>query len=75
MKKPKFQHDCEKCQFMGHYLDHDMYYCDQSEFSPTVVVRYGSQGPEYQSGIFEHLTEEKPLGKALQLAKNFGYIS
>lgn len=49
-EKPKFKHDCEDCVFMGRHNDHDLYYCAQSSI-PTVVARYGSDGPEYKSGL------------------------
>jgi len=41
---PKFTHDCEACKFHGHMQGHDVYTC-QSSF----VLRYGNDGPEYQS--------------------------
>lgn len=48
--KPKFTHDCEKCDFLGHYNGGDLYCCgDHTGF--TVIYRYGSDGPEYNSGV------------------------
>jgi len=45
---PKFTHDCEGCKFLGHYEGHDLYYCAGE---PTVIARYGSDGPAYASGL------------------------
>lgn len=44
--KPKFQHDCEACQFIGHWFGCDVYVHGILE---NVVARYGDQGPEYES--------------------------
>lgn len=41
---PKFTHDCEACKFHGHMQGHDVYTCRDS-----FVLRYGDDGPEYQS--------------------------
>jgi hypothetical protein len=50
MKNPKFLHDYACCTFLGHENDHDLYFCEQGTI-PTVIARYGSEGPEYQSGL------------------------
>ena len=59
MKKllePQFEHDCEACQFLGRYMDYnasmgptnyDLYQCG----GKTVIARFGSDGPEYTSGL------------------------
>lgn len=46
---PQFEHDCDECTFVGHYKGIDIYTCPQNTM-PTVVARYGSDGPEYTSG-------------------------
>jgi hypothetical protein len=69
--KPKFVHDCEACKFLGHHDEHDMYYCEGGH--PTVVARYGSDGPDYTSGI--ELARVVPvLAAAKALAVSAGYI-
>lgn len=75
MSTPKFTHDCQKCVFLGNYKwrkeDYDLYFCATE---PTVIARYGNEGPEYKSGlIFGKLAiadndMENPLGVALRLA-------
>lgn len=42
--KPKFKHDCEACEFLGHFYDHDVYRCGKS-----LVARYSDTGNEYSS--------------------------
>lgn len=45
--KPKFQHDCENCEFLGHFHDHDVYKCGQS--GKSLVARFSDEGSEYAS--------------------------
>jgi len=50
--KPKFEHDCEVCVFLGHYLEHDLYCCPKG---PDILARYGDEGSEYMDGLtFAH---------------------
>lgn len=48
--EPRFEHDCDKCIFLGHYNEHDLYFCPQGG-SPTVIARWSSDGPDYISGL------------------------
>lgn len=48
----KFKHDCDQCQFLGHELGHDLYVCGAHMipgFGPTILARFGNDGPEYAS--------------------------
>ncbi len=45
----KYQHDCDKCTPLGEYEEYDLYHCEQGGL-PTVVARYGDDGPDYISG-------------------------
>ena len=63
-----FTHDCEACSYLGHYdsagVHFDLYACPGE---PTVVVRYGNDGPEYSSGLV--FTDSMPaLGEAYRRA-------
>lgn len=54
-EKPQFEHDCERCIFLGNYSGDwyekaDLYWCNPTT-GPTVIVRYGDDGPEYSSGM------------------------
>lgn len=49
MTSPHFQHDCEECVYIGHYDEHDLYRCPQMGM-PTIVARFGDDGPDYDSG-------------------------
>lgn len=42
--KPKFEHDCESCKFLGHFYGHDVYTCENS-----VIARYSNEPSEYSS--------------------------
>ncbi len=46
----QFQHDCEKCIYLGEWQGHDLYWCAQGG-RPTVIARWGDDGPNYQSGM------------------------
>jgi len=76
MKNPKFLHDCSCCTFLGHENDHDLYFCEQAPWGfPTVIARYGSEGPEYESGLNGAKAQinagysDEPLARALLLAE------
>ena len=48
MTKPKFDHDCDNCQYVGNFKEYDLYFCNTT---PTVIARYGNEGSEYASGM------------------------
>lgn len=51
--KPKFKHDCDKCEFVGHFFNHDVYFCGNSMVkSNTIVARASDEGPDYASTPF-----------------------
>ena len=52
---PKYQHDCEKCHYLGTGKcpalgedEFDFYICTGS-IGRSMIARYGSEGPEYTS--------------------------
>lgn len=47
--KPKFKHDCDGCQFLGHHFGHDVYFCGKAAPFPTFVARWGDDPPDYGS--------------------------
>lgn len=46
--KPRFSHDCDRCNFLGRIGQFDVYCCPQHG-NPTVVARSSSLGPDYAS--------------------------
>lgn len=46
--KMRHKHDCKNCIPLGQLNEHDLYYCSTE---PTVIARYGSDGPDYKSGM------------------------
>jgi hypothetical protein len=55
-ESPKFQHDCDRCTYLGtvqnkggHFFD--LYWCANASHPAlsSVLCRYGSEGPEYSS--------------------------
>ncbi len=56
--KPRFAHDCENCVFLGSHGQHDLYFC-RGGVHPTVIARFGNDGPDYMSGLaVAHLIPE-----------------
>ena len=50
--QPQFTHDCESCTFLGRYDSDrpaDLYVCLTSMGGPSLIARYGSEGPDYGS--------------------------
>jgi hypothetical protein len=72
MDQPRFVHDCDQCKFLGTHDDnevtYDLYYCGQGGF-PTVIARFGHEGPEYLSGLHSC---SPPLQEAKSRAKDNG---
>lgn len=52
--EPKFRHDCDACIFLGRLelrglLQADAYFCPREFFGGSIVLRHGSDGPDYSS--------------------------
>lgn len=50
--KPKFTHDCEKCQYLGTEHNHDLYICAARMIpglGPSIIARFSNNGPDYAS--------------------------
>lgn len=67
-----YKHDCDRCVSLGEYKGMDLYFCQES-FGPTVVARYGDDGPDYKSGLYFSDFDEH-LGKAKRIAKEKGLL-
>ena len=71
---PVFKHICDNCEYLGHFDEHDLYYCPKG--GPTVIARWGGDGPDYASGMaiaeawdFKRLKDNAPsYSKALRVA-------
>jgi len=60
-KLPKYNHDCDRCMFLGNHEFkndglvpkgyHDIYACPQGGSIPTIIIRFGNDGPDYFSGM------------------------
>ena len=70
--EPLFDHDCDKCNFLGSFKSHDLYHCKQGNSRDTIIARYGSNGPDYKSGlVFADMDEHIGEGKRLAKKRNF----
>jgi hypothetical protein len=86
MDIPLWQHDCDRCEFLGRYLYggewFDLYYCaHQAIGGPTVVARWSDRGPDYSSGLCfgqaaaaSEAEPMPPLGEALLRAYDRGLL-
>jgi len=66
----RFSHDCKACTPLGQFEEYDLYHCMQGGSMPTVLARYGNEGPEYVSGLFS--VSEGPLFEAQNRARARG---
>jgi hypothetical protein len=46
---PRFRHDCDECEFVGHYKGADVW-LPVHEGSGSIIVRHSSVGEDYDSG-------------------------
>lgn len=77
---PRYIHDCERCLFLGHFAEFDLYFADHggaaSGYEPsraTVLARHGNDRSEYVSGLC--LADTVPaIGEARRLAVERGLL-
>jgi hypothetical protein len=71
IQPPKFEHDCEKCYFMGHWraspegVIYDAYVCSSTHWD-SVILRFGSEGGEYLSApayVIKNMDNSVPENK------------
>lgn len=65
MDKPRYEHDCTVCIYLGQHGTYDLYFCPNE---PTIIARESSDGADYRSGIVFGLNEDHPLHEALKRA-------
>lgn len=72
MEIPRYEHDCDKCIFLGYEGKYDLYTCfkEDEPIIITLIVRYSSEGPDYYSGLSYALEPEKcdEIGRILNIA-------
>lgn len=73
----RFDHDCDRCVFLAHGLEHDLYFCPIDVVRSTVIARSSSEPSDYQSGIpvARGLPDSEPLGLAYRLAQEKGLLA
>lgn len=80
VQPPLFQHDCELCTYLGRYHDPERdedsdLYVHTAGSTPTVISRYGSNGPEYSSGLYGSYGQIPALSEARQRAERLGLLT
>jgi hypothetical protein len=51
MTEPKFQHDCQNCQYLGTFYDLDVYLCNRpgDVSDGSIIARFGDYCGDYYS--------------------------
>lgn len=57
--KPRHEHDCERCTFLGCYGDADLYHCAKG-VGPTVIARYGAEADYASAPVWMRETRPEP---------------
>ena len=73
MMIPLFEHDCDKCVFLGTYDGKDLYFCAKTLSGRTVIARSSSEGGDYMSGMV-FADSDIHLGVAKFIANRMGLI-
>jgi len=65
--EPRYNHDCNRCEFLGTHEEYDLYFCPDE---PTIIARYGNEDGEYGSGLVFAVScsQHEKYKKALRLA-------
>lgn len=53
---PRYVHDCDRCVYLGQFEQYDLYYCPSE---PTIVCRFSSEDPDYNSGLIFAVTSKR----------------
>jgi hypothetical protein len=70
--EPRYQHDCDKCHFLGQDAENDLYFCPRGGI-PTVVARFGDGDDDFVSGYNQAALLE-PLAEAKRRAVTAGLL-
>jgi hypothetical protein len=66
MITPKFEHDCNRCVYLGSDSEHDFYICKDENHPQwsTLLARFGSRGDQYcsmEANLVEQIIVGRPL--------------
>ena len=77
--KPLYEHNCDKCQFLGSFRvrvteKYDLYYCYLPQYGCNLIARASSNPDDYISDFMLAMQERNlplsPLGEAWRRAKS-----
>ena len=51
MTEPRYEHDCDKCKYLGRWNEHDLWFCPQGSLGGkgSILARVSSEPADYQS--------------------------
>jgi hypothetical protein len=52
--KPLYDHDCDRCRFVGTYNGRDLYVCAFDGAIDAVLLRQSSKGGDYESALIDN---------------------
>jgi hypothetical protein len=70
MELPQHGSDHEEgCTFLGRHGQYDLWWSGQGGFTPTIIARWSSDGPDYSSGIAFGWIEDQPDNPLVEARK------
>jgi hypothetical protein len=73
IEEPKFDHDCNRCIFLGSYEGNDLYYCCINPRLETIIARHSNKPDDYTSGLFLYRVDPL-ITEGVMRAKSKGYL-
>lgn len=63
--RPRHDHDCTNCVFLGTFGEHDLYVCVTGEKDKDIVARFGADGDYSSYPVRPGMPLTEPLGAPL----------
>jgi|10_taG_2_1085330.scaffolds.fasta_scaffold37611_4 hypothetical protein len=79
MSGPYYDHDCEKCVYLGSIIDGDqkivdLYFCPKGSIrTMSIIARYSSDGPDYASSHIGYI-ERYQVGLYTAMERTLDYL-
>lgn len=62
--KPKWQHDCTSCKYLGS-IDQHRGHADWYECGESVIARFGNEGSQYWSSVKDIVFDDRYIANTL----------
>jgi len=74
VSKPRFEHDCSCCHFLGSHGSADLWVHPGELYNESVIARFSSEGSDYKSGT-PFIVNDPNLAQAARLAIECGLLN